>query len=510
MGIWVEPSVHSDTNALLAALRTRPAFAALEDRCLRFTSLADVDIQLAEWQRRLERAARMLQPRTAIAILIQAISSCYYGAPQLRFPEIGPALKISLASVWPIQWEENGGSLNGTDYIELISISFIVGQLHMLRMAFYQAEQGEVTLSADALQTSGPVGELLAAFNFAFARRGQMLRLAQETTTKIITDAPNVLSGILRILRGDKGEIEELRDCWLSKVPRKEPRIFWERLAVLLTLFLELSIMSEDAGVPAEAALMLPNFAFVMKAKLGKFNPSVHSRGLFWQRDWLAKQHPREHRNLIVERPIVRVSQDPPVYCSALGLVGDAINWFVESSIISYHGASGVRLSQACFRSLLSEPFERQVEAEMRALGLRAGTVTEKGCWQLERPVELAPLAGEPPPGEIDVLAVHDSGFIFVLECKVLAMPTTDERLRNLMGKLGGDDTEAMHSKVGAKLTWVRRISSRLVSAVVEERAIIVLDRPWPGVALQASVLDLEMLHTFIQKAITARPAPCP
>jgi hypothetical protein len=57
--------------------------------------------------------------------------------------------------------------------------------------------------------------------------------------------------------------------------------------------------------------------------------------------------------------------------------------------------------------------------------------VTTKGTWLIDRPVDLAARVG-PPPGDIDVLAMHDSGYVLVIECKILAMPDTDERLRNL------------------------------------------------------------------------------
>lgn len=501
MEIWVDPSVRLNTNALLAALRTRPVFAALDDRVLRFASLADVENQLSVWQKRLSHIARMLHPRGAIPIFVQAIGGCYYGDPQQSLPMLGPAFKIALANVWPLLWEASNAPLRMDNCIDLIETAFVVEQLHALRMAFFQAETGEVIISADVLRMNGPVGDLLIAFNLAFASRGQILRLAHDTNITIIADAPRVIPGIMRRLRGDKGKIEELSECWLSKVSHEEPREFWERLAMLLALFLELFKGMEATEAGPETALMFPNFATRVNEKFTAFSRNIQ-RSIRWRRDWLAKQDPREHRNLIVDRPIVRVSRDTITYCSSLALMGDAINWFVESSVIGYPGASGVPLSSECFRSLLSEPFERQVEAEMRALGFRAGTVTERGNWRLEQPVDLAVLAAAPPPGEIDVLAVHDSGFIFVLECKVLALPTTGERMRNLMGKLGDDDTEAMRSKVSAKLEWVRRISPCLVSTLIQGGALIVLDRLLPGAASQSSVVDFKMLRATIQNVM--------
>jgi hypothetical protein len=177
-----------------------------------------------------------------------------------------------------------------------------------------------------------------------------------------------------------------------------------------------------------------------------------------------------------------------------------------------YPGASGIPLSSECFRSVISLPFEARVQSVLTSAGFRAGRVNEKGTWfpQNERPVNISVHAGTSIPGEIDVLAVHPDGRIVVCECKVLAIPWDDKRLRNVLGKLGKEDAEEILSKVIRKLAWIRLVESNLVSCRIRDRAaIIVLDRPWPGIGMsdEVSIVDITMLDQSLTR-LAARWTP--
>lgn len=492
--IFAFSSLANDARTLLSELRGRPPFGALRDEKIVLSSFDEADECLARWQRRFARLAAGAPPQITLPVLLQAIGHSYYGQYRARRGFLGPALKLSVAAVWPNVFDAAPADPRWC-IRDLIEHALVVEQLEIFRSAFFQARSGTIEMSAEGTSEVGAVAEMLTAFSVAFADRGECLRLADETTRTILCDSPRVLHGVHRVLRGDPRPIAELDDCWLAKLAPTEPRAFWEQLAARLHLFVLLEFAVAKSGLSPDAIFMFGDIAMPVAEEFEALIDMINPQPLFWQREWLSKLDRRELRNAIVERPILRIGHDPTRYCTSLTLVGDALNWFVETSVIRQHGSSGVPLSHQCFRQLLSGPFERRVQEIMRTMGFRAGTVTEKGTWQSDVVMNLGASAG-PPPGEIDVLAVRDDGLVMVIECKVLAMPHNEERMRNLLGKLGTDDAELIHAKLRRKREWVRRVAPQLIPRFEGELGLIVLDRRWPGITVDGDqwVVDADAL----------------
>jgi hypothetical protein len=502
-GFSIDHAVRAEAQGLIERVRPKSMLWALGSSRLRLVCVGDVEAELELAQHMLRDAAAKMSPRFVLPVLIDAIGQCYYGSSDHdELPALGPVLKIALAASWPFVWSDGHMSQHSSDLDWLVGAAQIVEQLQAVRSILSVARDGCVTVDAGGLHAAGAVDDVAKALASAFAPRGQMLRLAAETTRAIIRAPIRVAHGIERVLHGERPDrVAELEECWLSRVPEHEPRAFWKGLQARLLL---LALLGQKTGSDVEPtdAIEFSDLVIALGREVdGNIRQTV-TRDLFWRREWYARQSPKAHRHLAVDRPALRITRDSPRYCTSIALLGDAVNWFVESSVIRHPAASGVPLSSSCFRTLLSEPFERQVERELRALGFRAARVTTKGTWLIDRPVDLAARIG-PPPGEIDVLAMHDSGYVLVIECKVLAMPDTDERLRNLMGKLGEDDSEAIFAKVAAKLDWVRRASLTAGSAL--HAAVVVLDRPWPGMRFgrDVSVVDLSLLREAVSVMMT-------
>jgi hypothetical protein len=120
------------------------------------------------------------------------------------------------------------------------------------------------------------------------------------------------------------------------------------------------------------------------------------------------------------------------------------------------------------------------------------------GSWQTTNGIEhLASRTGEPCPGEIDCLAVSEQGEVVVLECKVLNLPLTIGTLRNVVLKLGPDDTEGFHAKLRQKVQWIRTVLG--VQAV---HAAIVVDRlpPLLEAGLEHAVIPVDHLADWLEE----------
>src|SRR5262249_59339967 len=83
--------------------------------------------------------------------------------------------------------------------------------------------------------------------------------------------------------------------------------------------------------------------------------------------------------------------------------------------------------------------FERAVAAVFRKHGFLAGEVSQSGTWKTpEGDTLLVHKQGARVPGQIDVLALHqERSALFVVECKVLALPHNANRARNIILKIG-------------------------------------------------------------------------
>src|SRR5690606_2863218 len=124
----------------------------------------------------------------------------------------------------------------------------------------------------------------------------------------------------------------------------------------------------------------------------------------------------------LVRRPVLRISRSEHLLITDSSLLLDSTTSFLERALVPDGGDPNIALQPSCFRKLLSEPFEREVVEVFRSHGFRAGPVNDDGSWYVPERIDLS-AAGGPPPGEIDVLAVHPRGYAIIAECKVLALP---------------------------------------------------------------------------------------
>jgi hypothetical protein len=153
--------------------------------------------------------------------------------------------------------------------------------------------------------------------------------------------------------------------------------------------------------------------------------------------------------------------------------VADSLNNFIEQSVMGYTpGGVDIKCDDV-FRRAISVPFETDVIAMFKSAGWAAGSVSMEGVWSVGNEVLVRPDA--PCPGEIDVLARSPCGNLYLLgECKVLSDPMTASTLRNVVSKLGADDSEGFHSKLDKKAKWLHSLA-RFSQALIEP--VLIVDR---------------------------------
>jgi hypothetical protein len=175
---------------------------------------------------------------------------------------------------------------------------------------------------------------------------------------------------------------------------------------------------------------------------------------------------------MIVERPAIRI--DSRTFVTTPFAVADSLNNFVEQSVMGYAGQGGVDLRcDDVFRRAISVPFEAEVVAAFKNFGWEAAPVNMDGVWGVGD--ELLATSDMPCPGEIDVLARSPCGTMYFLgECKVLSDPVTVRTMRNVVSKLGADDSEGFHVKLEKKAKWLASLEKFSSTVIIP---LLIVDR---------------------------------
>ncbi|NOK08150.1 hypothetical protein [Corallococcus exercitus] len=421
---------------------------------------------------------------------------------------IGIGAKVALERVWPRVWGAgDSGSASIASHVSAIRAAFLLYEIELARKAIILA--GDKGNEGVTLTPSG--------FRFSNSRADRMLRHLSSTmnsvdspyrtttsTQRLFTSPGTTVGAILQALDGaDPAQIQLFSGTLFAAVPQGGAADFWRGLLARFLLLIAAidtrqQVMSTHIGVTimGQLGLLISANIFSQRAEQEKMQSAVAS--LFWQRKWFeGRTSGGAIGELVVERPIMRFTRTDELFATAGPLIFDSISWFVEASVMRYTQQGGHPLPESVFQSKISSALEERVCAAFRKAGFEAGQLTKEGMWDLgDDKRRLRHLADEKCPGELDVLALHrPSGHLFAIECKVLGLPFTESAIRNVMSKVGPDDAESFHSKVNAKLEWVRGCEGFSRFNANRSGALLVLDRPMPGMTLDP------MLHVIAADA---------
>lgn len=458
-----------------------------------------------EWCRRLD-------PSIAVPILLQSIAECYYGPLKEEAAHFGPTLKTALAhvgrSVYGNVKPGRKTSLEAIEQAIWVAGLFLALEGNLMYWETMGTDSDFMVVDAKGIAgQSEHIRWVQEQATAATSLRGKAHRTLSESNATIWGRPRESLAAINAVVLGNKPSDQRVfRGTLFGDVP-KEARSFWWGLwgrfhAAIVSLS---EYGSEGSDIPPPICLFPPHSIDALPDE-----ERTSMQRLFWEPNWYASRVEGNESHLIVERPIIHIDRDRGISASSFMLIGDSLNWFIEASVLNYDG--GERLPRFIFQKYVSQPFEEDANALFRRYGCISGRVSGSGSWSTQGgEVMLKTDSGEPLPGEIDALAHHpELGVVFVAECKVLAFPMNQNRLRNVVLKIQEADSEGFFAKQRKKIAWLAK-SDRFRDTPPENFVgILLLDRKLTGMKWEGDcwAIDIELLDSVLQEFLETCSPP--
>ncbi|MCB0196135.1 MAG: hypothetical protein KDJ65_29560 [Anaerolineae bacterium] len=507
------------SETLLFGLQTKPnpleptIKAISNKKSIYLSETKDSRSNLTTAHAHLRKLSKNISPYIAVPILVQAITDFYYNDfSQKNLEWLGTALKIALSFIWKNVHRQNiSVSKSVSDLEDVIVAAAVYEQLFFLNEIHEVYGQGDAELRGNGFYTTDDnIWRAFQELYRTFEDRGKAKRSLIDSTQVLNLQPAEALHAIYSVLSGESPKEQIIfKDTIFELIPESDPPEFWAGLWVRLLLMIRtFEVRRFVTDNPFGIALFETHAVAYPKGMDSKLI-QLASMHTFWNVAWYKKRirdTVSNVNNMIVERPLVRVSSENDLFVTSSILIADSINWFVEESIMRYPNRGGVPLSDVVFRKGISESFEIQVRRTLARFLFITGYVNEKGVWFIEDEDKHFPLVsqqGIPMPGEIDVLAYHPVTYeLLVIECKVLGMPFSKQKLRNVISKVGKTDEEGFHRKLGKKLDWLKSTDVFSFFPVSQFIGLIVLDRIMPGMEKgEFGVVNFDILEKYLAEA---------
>ena len=429
--------------------------------------------------------ANSIDPRIAIPSLVELVDKIYYVGEKRQMLWLGAATKRAIALLWNGVLKHRIGRTNSTKAVaRLLGLCYLNTQLNSLEMLYENFTTGEASLSDLGLKASSEMGFWLEEMNDAYSKRGMLHRTLDSSGRSLLLRGDECILSIPKILAGSPpADFPVFKDTLFAEVPASEHPGFWNGLLARLVM-MRIAIYSRAQVTEDQFGLaLIGDVMTVMRGKIPQQALKEALQHCFWQKDWYQTRFRNNYdlHNTFVDRPALRISYEPNLYVTTTWAIADSINWFVEASVLAYSHAGGEKVSESIFNHFIAENFEDNAAQELRKWGFRAGHVTENGYWEGSGE-SLRHSQGDACPGEIDVLAVNaDNRLVIIGECKVLALPDSPSRMRNILSKINDVDDSNFHKKLNKKLQWIKGVEPFSALESNNFRTILILDRKFPG-----------------------------
>ncbi len=464
------------------------------------TSLAELRRARAAVKLSAVDACRHLNPDKALPALVDAISRHYSKtlSKTSRVTWLGPALKMCMGLTWPNVHRADGLICTARALrtaVERCSAYQILIWLDYL-VELTSSSETYIDLTADGIALSPSLASAQAATSLL---RSTRLRGPDAGASLLVSDPLATQAAISEVMHGaDPRTIGHFQGTALSFLRPGEGKPLWSYLWMMVGTAYTVALTSQLLYGDVEGVVLIPHPMLINLPTPSADLAASVSNLVFWRKDWYESLDEENLLNAVVERPVIRCDQNGNFYATCLIFVLDALAWGLESAFFWYPRMQELWLPADVRQVAFAKPLEEFAIQICRRLKYRAGHVTSNGSWQTTEGIEhLASRTGEPCPGEIDCLAVSGQGEVVLLECKVLNLPLTMGTLRNVVQKLGTDDTEGFHKNLRKNVQWIRTVLD--VQAV---RAAIVVDRlpPLLEVGLEHVVIPSDHLGDWLEK----------
>ncbi|KAB0442525.1 hypothetical protein [Lysinibacillus fusiformis] len=421
----------------------------------------------------------------AIPILEEAVVRYYTSNNDDSLHLVGPGLKHTIAVVW--------NNLHGTTSNETSSLSkiteaviscIIFEQISMFKYLYEVLDEFEIYYDGVNIRLPEEIQDYVEECNDCFKLRGRSHRTLNDSIQAIWNQPEVALESLNNILNGEScSKQSAFKGTIFERIPEDVPLKFWAGIWARLTLAIQAisvrNVIDSDTQELTKGICIFEPHLVISKGK----NDVVRQQAIqdcFWNRTWYRENIKKLTSNMIVERPILRISiNGVDLFSTTIFFILDSLNWFVESAVLGYPDAP-VKLSSKVFENSISIPFESEVQQVLIKYGFEAGEVSKKQYWS-NQGRGIVHNNDEKIPGQIDVLAYNEERKLsIVIDCKVLAYPYRYSTMKNIMGKTGSLDTEGFHSKLKDKINWLKNTIEFSGIPDINFYGLIVLDRKLP------------------------------
>ncbi|HDR7450319.1 hypothetical protein [Bacillus thuringiensis] len=463
---------------------------------------------------------------SCIPLLVQMCELFYYGPWETEPRWLGTGIKRVIAMIYKNQF--NGVGELSTSKIDIINAIYAT----VLEETLSHAEligsytKPNLILNREWLQANDENTKFYAReIARMYSERGGSHRTLQASINAWVYKPLKFLECIENVLKGEAPSKQVLfKDNLFGVLPvsnAQGKKAFWETLRSLVHVVMAVSQQIFENGLPQDSVIFLPGNKMLNKQKLANVQLQVRA-DVYWKEKWfddLLKTLPRiSMQNILVYRPIVDYSKKQDLNVTSIGLISDAINNYVETSIINYKG-HGTPFDKS-YEEIVAVPFELEVRDILRKKGFITGEVIEQKCkgstsvfWEIlfkgkKEKIELVNNMGNILPGQVDALAYHpELKIVVILECKTFKIPYTPAEMLRFKERFTKTNEESFQWKLQSKLEWLQ--NSRCISNIediplnmleTDIQSFIIVDRPIVNfdVELQAMVIEVEILKEIL------------
>ena len=394
-----------------------------------------------------------------IPILIKALDKIYFDDNWEYLRDKGIALKNLIA----IMWLEGDKTISGnTCRIEpsfFILLKKMVKYLNLLSFqCIFLDEKYELPIELLVSETNVEWDTTSRDFlqnNYIFSEvtYGDGQRSTKTNKHLLFSNSQKYADSIQEILNGkEPGDIDYLKGTYFEYfkgIENKKYTRFWLGLKLRLDLFIQ--TCAQMSAIGGDFYLKTNELAKVYDKS---FNDENFKENLMLTRDYLDGKH-LMNLNKIVSRPLIPLFNGEYCFISRCNMI-DSINHYIESFIFKMNTTGTIpEKDEELFQITYSKPFEIEVIKLLYNSGYQSGSVTNSGAWQIytETGLVTKEIANDDfrnqNTGEIDCLAISEAKrIIYVIECKVLQLPSDFLSYRNRITHLHGKYREQLQKKV--------------------------------------------------------------
>lgn len=468
----------------------------LDKRQAEIRCLQELDLLIADIEPNVLSLAQTLYSDWAIPIVLQAVGELYYGK-FTQYNYMGNYFKRTVAYLWKNSFEPLGQYKNIARLKELISQSYVIETLYSLRKMFFAISNFRFSFKGGHVIIPDVYNSTFQAFGIAIGGRGKRLRVA-KTNSQLMNEYPlQFFNGLVCILEGAPPKnVEIFNNTFYESIPgieNKDCERFWKEVFFRFGSYLTALTQLEESDSPADVVLFKE---FAIAAEEIFLSQDIVENS-FWKKSWFDKQISERYGNLIVSKPIVRISPEGDFATSPV-LIGDSLNFFVEEQLLGYTNRSPyLNMPEQIFKDAFSEKFEDQCIKLFRNHGYLAGHVLKTGAWCHQKGTVDLSIPETELYGEIDVLAFHPGLKVALLiECKVLLDIRDSRSYQNISSKLR-DDSEGFRSKLHKKGTWLKQSFQFHYNLSIDPVLFLVTDIPLPIFAVNNENEDVLMADFY-------------